>query len=217
MDDAFLPLEKKDDAPQEDCLPPGWKIGTQGTVVVLDDIDTLEWERPGRLMTLLEKEFGRIYRRTISTDGLRIRISTGNSPDGVQVIAHDPTGQLPGSAEVEMFGAMETRGTVTIRLDGKDVRSLPSIIDPITGRAAEINIKMVLFDMERVYKALNPRYTSTYRKNETRFLGLQHGQPRIQRGSQWTRDSARPVIGLFYQARRFQLFPWRDCVSGLLG
>ena len=43
MDDAFLPLEKKT-MPQEDCLPPGWKIGTQGTVVVLDDIDTLEWE-----------------------------------------------------------------------------------------------------------------------------------------------------------------------------
>ena len=46
-------------------------------------------------MTLLEKDSG-IYRRTSQRMVCALNFN-GCPPDGVQVIAHDPTGQLPGS------------------------------------------------------------------------------------------------------------------------
>jgi hypothetical protein len=139
-------------------------------VVVLSDIDNPGWQEPGRLMGYLERHLGRIYRKIIA-EGLAIRLSTDRDPKGVSVIVRDPMCQIPGSAEVELFGAMDTRASVAIHLDGRDVKSLPEVIDPATGEPAVIRIRMVKVDVAKVREALNITDNVVASGTEKRRLG----------------------------------------------
>ncbi|HII63076.1 MAG TPA: hypothetical protein HA279_05570 [Candidatus Poseidoniaceae archaeon] len=161
--DAKLPDEEVlESIPAEHC-PPDWNLEDSGTVVCFLNLDRGGYKLASNLARKLDRELGRIYRRYIAS-GLEITITTSGG-DSFEVQARDPICQLPFSMEVKKFGIMPVHATCSFRFDGKDLPKLPEIIDPKTGTHAIIRIRMVKFDVEKVWKALGVKKTTGTPKN----------------------------------------------------
>ena len=166
--DVVLP-EEVDQAPQVNAFVDALaQEQASGTVIVMDGIVKAGYSEPRHLENLLRRELGRIYRLQISS-GLAVHIEAKASGEAdwegftanwnnhqaeTQVIARDPMAQIPSSYEAETFGVQPTRAEVTLTFDGEDLSKFPQVIDQVTGRPAEIKVKMVAFDVEHVYESL---------------------------------------------------------------
>ena len=201
--DVVLP-EEVDQAPQVNAFVDALaQEQASGTVIVMDGIVKAGYSEPRHLENLLRRELGRIYRLQISS-GLAVHIEAKASGEAdwegftanwndhqaeTQVIARDPMAQIPSSYEAETFGVQPTRAEVTLTFDGEDLSKFPQVIDQVTGRPAEIKVKMVAFDVEHVYESLGIDIQAeatvngirvTSRKNSIR-LG-QHGFNHSEQG-----------------------------------
>ena len=100
----------------------------------------------------LEKKLGRIYRNALNS-GLEMMVFLNGESEG-SIVLRDPLAQLANSYEVLQYGKQEVLVDEMIRFDGKDVKSFDPIIDEQTGTFAEIRIRMVLYDIDKVAETL---------------------------------------------------------------
>lgn len=201
--DAVLP-DEVNAAPKVNAFVDGYANAlSSGTVIVMDGIVKSGYSAPRHLENLLRGELGRVYRMQIAS-GLTIHIEAKDAAhadwadfaqqwphrlDETLVLARDPLAQIPSSYEAETFGVQPTRAEVTLTFDGEDMKSFPVVIDDVTGQPAAIRVKMVGFDVERVYECLGIDIQSeatvngqrvTSRKNSMR-LG-EHGFNHSEQG-----------------------------------
>jgi len=149
------PEDYQEDAglPPKEHLPPNWSEPESGTIVVLEHINNPRYKSMRALVKNMRKNIGRIHRFGIE-EGLQIYL-TPNFDDDVVVSARDPLCLLPSSIDCQKFGPpIEGPKTGKIILDGIDFRGEEEIIDPATGRPAEIEIRYVLVDSNKVKDVL---------------------------------------------------------------
>ena len=156
----FAELEDEDCLlPQETTKRPPWiDLPETGTIIILQNVDKVKRKtRPGHIVNELEDTLGRVYRKYLG-DGRKISISEKKKVGKKDKIEErvlqisDPIHQIPQSKEVQTFGSSVDYGTVTIRF-GEDnpIAYIPSFR---TGMPAEIRIKLVRLDVEKIRKSL---------------------------------------------------------------
>lgn len=204
--DAKLPDEEVlESIPEEHC-PPDWNLEDSGTVVCFLNMDRGGYKSVKNLAKKLNTELGRIYRRYISS-GLEITITTSGG-DYFEVQARDPICQLPFSMEVNKFGIMPVHAISSFIFDGKDLPKLPEIIDPKTGTYAIVRVRMIKFDVEKVWKALGVKKTTGTVKNRGElttwgFSGKGRGFSVMRNGRELNHNV---TLGCFTDSEKYNYF-----------
>jgi hypothetical protein len=157
----YLELENHDDCfvPEEVMRsPPMFDLPETGTLVILDDIGTDDYQHVSRMANMLKKTLGRVYRNFLGS-GAKIDViltkKTGEKPESHSIEISDPLMQMPGSREYEALGPSVSYGVVRITLDGKN--KLPMIVNKRTKKASEIRIHLVRLDVEAARKMLESK------------------------------------------------------------
>ena len=102
----------------------------------------------------MRKDVGRIHRYGIE-NGLNI-FMTPTFDGEARIEARDPLLSMPSSADAIQFGPpLEGPKTGEILLDGFDFRGVDEVIDPMTGRTAQIEIRYVLGDTDKILSAFS--------------------------------------------------------------
>ncbi len=139
MKQARLPIAEKKAPPRD--LPLKLRERSSGTVVWLRDCDSLDYTDLNRLMGEVVSWVGETYRKYINA-GKTIRV--GN----IAVVKSDPLMLLPGCWMQDQAG------------QGRIFQTIPPIvvedvIDPVTGKPAEVEVKIAVLDWEHVWKQPN--------------------------------------------------------------
>ena len=145
-EDCFVPSETLRD-------PPYIAQTLSGTVVILDDIKSDEFKQTTRMANMFKREFGRVYRKFISSGGsIKIIVEQeGKKAKNFDVEISDPLMILPGSREYQKLGGpSKSYGTSVITLDGTS--GLPEIINKRTNGFSQIRINLARIDVELVRK-----------------------------------------------------------------
>ena len=118
----------------------------------------------------MHAKLGRIYRTAIAS-GLTIHIDVDGKNDS-EVNVRDPLAQLPNAVETLMYGKQELYADEVLTFDGQDMKTFPVIEDPITGAPAQIQVRMVLYDVESVSETLLDEANKDAKKPVTKVKGL---------------------------------------------
>ena len=145
--------------------------------MILDDVDTDEFQQATRMANMFKREFGRVYRKFLSSGGsIKIIVEQeGKKPKDFEVEISDPLMILPGSREYQKLGGpAKSYGTSTITLDGSS--GLPEIRNKRTNKWSEIRINLARVDVELVRKYVDSKGVDAVQnlaqKSEVRDLGI---------------------------------------------
>ena len=154
MNSGQLELENDEDycedvgTPPAKHQPPNWVESSSGTIVVLEKVQSRRYKSVRTLVKHMRKDIGRIHRYGIE-DGLNI-LMTPVIAGEARIEARDPLLLMPSSYDATHFGPpLEGPKTGEIHLDGFDFRGVDEVIDPTTGRTAQIEIRYVLATLSR--------------------------------------------------------------------
>ena len=171
---GYLPPEQSQ-GPNTTLVHERYHNPASGTVVCLhlkSDLEVGEFD--DSFVERMHAKLGRIYRTAIAS-GLTIHIDVDGKNDS-EVNVRDPLAQLPNAVETLMYGKQELYADEVLTFDGQDMKTFPVIEDPITGAPAQIQIRMVLYDVESVSETLldeaNKDAKSLSRKSKGCLVGL---------------------------------------------
>jgi len=138
--------------PPAEILPPEWSWENSGTMVTFHEIPYKHHnvKEVKLLAEELVKELGQVYRYAIE-DGLQLSISSNEMIAPLHVKPYDPMCMMPASFTAK-FGPVDEVEPIIIHMDGGSSR--PLIVDPQTGRPAEVVMRFVRLEPGRVREAL---------------------------------------------------------------
>jgi len=220
-------LEQTAESPP--MIPPDFNTGT---IVMIDVVDP-DRVRLGPLQQAIVKHAGRTYRHRLANNATTITVSTlkegkWDNAEHTTVQLSDPLCLMPESRQVKLFGEAKRYDRVTLRFDGTDddheLESFGLIIDPLTGKPAEVHIDVSLTSRAKVNHELFSDGASRDAKAKDRQLES-HGFGMKGQGFSFLRDGREIVQnrskGLYTRHNNFNYmhgdihFP--SCLDHLFG
>jgi hypothetical protein len=167
---GYLPPEQSQ-GPNTTLVHERYHNPASGTVVCLhlkSDLEVGEFD--DSFVQRMHAKLGRIYRTAIAS-GLTIHIDVDGKNDS-EVNVRDPLAQLPNAVETLMYGKQELYANEVLTFDGQDMKTFPVIEDHVTGAPAQIQVRMVLYDVESVSETLLDEANKDAKKPVTKDKGL---------------------------------------------